>query len=315
MESMKKIPVIIDCDPGVDDAYAIALAHSAPQFDIVAITAVEGNLPASVTRKNALCLCETLDIGCRVAFGAEKPLHKPYDRDASGTHGASGVGSVVFPDPKLKPDDKPAWDVIYEEAVKHGGELVLFAVGPLTNIALALRKYPDLPSYLKRFYIMGGGTFGNVSDTAEFNIWVDPTAAREVFSKLDVYMVGLNATHAASITGQDFDDMIRICSRSPKNWLLRDLSEFSKKNSMENGHDNNIIHDALAVAAAMDPDVATFEPYYVEVEDRDDAPNNGETVVDLKHSSEKQPNCHVAMQVNQPRFVTMLKHMCEYYSR
>ena len=314
MESMKKIPVIIDCDPGVDDAYAIALAHSAPQFNIVAITAVEGNMPASITRKNALCISQTLGIDCRVAFGAEKPLHKPYHRDASGTHGNSGVGSIVFPDPQKKPDERPAWDVIYEEAVKHGGELVLFAVGPLTNIAIALQKHPDLPRYIKRFYIMGGGTFGNVG-AAEFNIWVDPTAAKEVFSKLDVYMVGLNATHAAGLSGQDFDEMIRICSRSAQNWMLLELSKFSKMNSMENGHDNNIIHDALAVAAALNPEVVTFEQYYVEVEDRDNAPNNGETVVDLQHTSGKKPNCHVAMQVNQPLFVSMLKSMCEHYNQ
>lgn len=314
---MSKIPVIIDCDPGVDDSYAIALANSCADFDILAITPVEGNVVAEITRKNALCLREMLDIDCRVAFGAEKPLERAYIRDASGTHGESGVGTVVFPQPVKPADEKPAWDVIYEEAVKHKGELLLFAVGPLTNIATALRLHPDLPQYIKKFCIMGGGTFGNVTATgakAEFNIWVDPLAAKEVFEKMEVYMVGLNATHAAAITGEDFDEMIKLCGDSENSYLPRELSKFSKKNSMENGQDNNIIHDALAVASMINPDVVKYEDYYVYVEDNDDAENVGETVVDLKRESGKKPNCHVAMEVNQPLFVQMMKDMCKYYA-
>lgn len=314
---MSKIPVIIDCDPGVDDSYAIALANSCPDFDIVAITPVEGNVVADITRKNALCLSEMLNLDCRVAFGADKPLVRPYKRDASGTHGKSGVGSVVFPEPQKQPDEKPAWDVIYEEAVKAGGKLLLFAIGPLTNIATALRLHPDLPQYIDKFCIMGGGTFGNVSATgakAEFNIWIDPTAAKEVFEKLPVYMVGLNATHAAAISGADFDEMIEICGEGDNTYLVRELSKFSKKNSMENGHDNNVIHDALAVASMMNPDVVTYEDYYVYVEDDPNAENEGETVVDLKGESDKPANCHVAMKVDQPLFVKMLKDMCRFYA-
>lgn len=314
---MEKIPVIIDCDPGVDDSYAIALANSCEKFEIVALTAVEGNVAARITRKNALCLAQMLNIGCKVGFGAEKPLVRPYKRDASVTHGQSGVGSVKFPEPTLKPDPRPAWDLIYDEAVKSGGKLLLFAIGPLTNIATALRLHPDLPQYIDKFCIMGGGTFGNVTATgarAEFNIWIDPTAAKEVFEKMDVYMVGLNATHVAALTGADFDRMIEICGEKDSTYLVRELSRFSKKNSMENGQDNNIIHDALAVASMIDEKVVSFEDYYVYVEDRADAVNEGETVIDLEGKSGNRPNCHVAMKVNQPLFASMLKDMCRYYA-
>ncbi len=312
---MKKIPVIIDCDPGVDDSYAISLAASRPEFDIVAITPVEGNVAAEITRKNALCLSEILGIDCRVAFGAEKPLEKPYIRDASGTHGKTGVGDIVFRRPRKEPDRKPAWDVIYEEAVKAHGELVLFAIGPLTNIAIALGKHPDLPGLIDKFCIMGGGTFGNVGEgkKAEFNIWIDPLAAKEVFEKMEVYMVGLNATHAAALTSRDFDEMISICKERKKAWLMRELSEFSKRNSEENGSDNNIIHDALAVASLAEPGIVTFKDYYVYVEADPARENEGETVIDYAGESGKAPNCHVAVEVDQPRFARLMKDVCRFY--
>ena len=202
--------------------------------------------------------------------------------------------------------------------MKYDGELVLFAVGPLTNIATALRKYPDLPKYIKRFVIMGGGTFGNVtatSETAEFNIWVDPTAAKEVFEKLEVYMVGLNATHAAAVEIKDFDEILEI-TKERKNSecdYLYQLTTFSKENAFKRGQDNNVIHDALAVAAHMDSDVVKFEKYYVHVEDRE-IENVGETIIDFKGESGKEPNCWVAMDVNQPKFVEMIINMCKHYA-
>ncbi len=316
---MNKIPVIIDCDPGVDDSYAIALANANPNFQIVAITPVEGNVPAVLTRRNALRLRETFDMDdTMIAFGATAPLVRPYFRDASGTHGEDGIGGIELPNPTKAPVEKEAWDVIYEEAVKYNGELVLFAVGPLTNIATALRKYPDLPKYIKRFIIMGGGTFGNVtatSTTAEFNIWVDPLAGKEVFEKMEVYMVGLNATHAAAVDVKDFDEMLEITAAgsNKQSDFLHKLTAFSKENCFIHGEDNNVIHDALAIAAGMDETVVKFEKHYVYVEDRE-IENVGQTIIDLKDESGKEPNCWVAMDVDQPKFVEMIKDMCKYYA-
>ena len=315
---MKKIPVIIDCDPGVDDSYAIAMAHAHPEFEIVALTAVEGNVPAALTRRNCLCLREVLGMtDTKVAFGAELPLQKEYTRVVSVTHGGGGVGGIDFAEPERAPEDVPAWDLIYAEAVKHAGELILFAVGPLTNIAIALRKYPDLPKYIKRFVIMGGGTFGNVSATdsrAEFNIWIDPTAAKEVFEKMEVWMVGLNATHAAALTEQNFADMLAVTAGQPGRAadFLHKLSAFSLENSYGRGEDNNVIHDALAVAAVIDPDTVTFEKRYVYVEDGA-VKNEGETVI--APAGTPNANCHVAMAVDQPRFVRMLIDTCRHYCK
>ena len=316
---MKKIPVIIDCDPGVDDSYAIALAASNPEFEIVALTAVEGNVPASMTCHNCMGLREALGIvNAKVAYGAERPIEKAYSGLSAAVHGEGGVGGIQFPEFELEPDPREAWDLIYDEAVRLNGELVLFAVGPLTNIAIALRKYPDLPKYIKKFVLMGGGTYGNVRASggrAEFNIWVDPLAAKEVFEKLEVWMIGLNATMASAINAQDFDEMLDITSRgnSRECRFIHELTEFSKENSIGRGRDNNVIHDALAVATQMDPAVVEFEKYYVYVEDGE-AENNGETVIDLDRTSGKEPNCWVAMKVDQPRFAGMIKDMCRYYA-
>lgn len=314
---MKKTPIIIDCDPGVDDSFAIALAASRPEFDIIAVTAAPGNVPAILTRRNALALCETLGINCRVGFGADRSLKRPYPRDASETHGKSGVGSVVFGEITKTPDPYPAWEIIYQEALRHKGELVLFAVGPLTNIAMCLMLHPDLPSLLNRLIIMGGGTFGNVTSTgakAEFNAWIDPTAAKIVIEGTEVHMVGLNATHDGAITPEDFDEMIELCGEGDGAYLVRELSKFSKKNHVENGSDNNCIHDALTVASLLDPLCVTFEKHHVYVEDGENAPNIGETVIDLDDTSGKEKNCYVALKADSRRFASMLKDMCRYYS-
>ena len=313
---MSKTPIIIDCDPGVDDSYAVALANYYDGFEIKAITPVEGNVVAASTRRNALGLREILGIDCRVAFGADRPLVRPYVREASGTHGSTGVGSVVLPEPTRGPDEKEAWDVIYEEAVKSEGKLILFAVGPLTNVAIALQKYPDLPKYVDKCVVMGGGTYGNIIETAktaEFNIWVDPQAARIVFEAFDVYMVGCNACFLAPISGEDFDDMIRLCGDGEKAYLVRELSRFSKENAYKSGHDNNIIYDAITVASMIDPEIVKYEDYYVYVEDTRGVVTEGQTVIDLAGRSGKKPNCHVAMDVDVPKWVALLKDMCRYY--
>ena len=314
---MKKIPIIIDCDPGVDDSFALALAHSSELLDILAVTPVAGNVPAELTRRNALDLCAALGIDCRVAFGAEHPLWNPWYQAASHIHGQTGIGTLVLPKADKLPDPMPAWEVIYEEAVRHSGEMILLTVGPLTNIATCLRLHPDLPGHLRKFVMMGGGTFGNVERTgrtAEFNVWVDPKAAAEVFAQMEVWMVGLDATHAAAVEMRDFAEMIAICGDAPGAYAVRELAAFSKHNCEENGFDNNAIHDALAVASIIDPELVGFEKKHVYVECGEEAPNFGQTVIDMDGSSGKMPNCYVATTVDPPRFAAMMKDVCRWYA-
>ena len=161
---------------------------------------------------------------------------------------------------------------------------------------------------------MGGVSFGNMPESeekAEFNIFVDPLAAQEVFEQLEVYMVGLDATHASAIGYEEFDELIEICGRSEKNWFLKHIAEFSKINSMEYGQDNHVIHDALAIASMMDPEMVEFVDRHVEVETDLNKANNGQTYV----LEEGKVNCHFGTnKVNQPAFFKLMKEMCDSYN-
>ena len=178
---MKNIPIIIDTDPGVDDFIAIMLANSCDKLDIRALTAVAGNQTLEKTVKNSLNIAELLKMDTRIAKGAEKPLNIDL-MVADHVHGDSGLGPVVLKDSLRELDKDYAWDVIYQEAIKAEGKLQIIAIGPLTNIAIALMKYADLYKHIDKIVIMGGSTgIGNVRPYSEFNIWADPFAADVVF--------------------------------------------------------------------------------------------------------------------------------------
>nr|WP_286172726.1 nucleoside hydrolase [Acetanaerobacterium sp. MSJ-12] len=309
-----RIPVLIDCDPGVDDAFALALAQSCPHFDIRAITAVYGNMPLKKTLYNARALNEVLAIGAQVAAGAKEPFFKKYDRGddyVSPVHGSTGIASILLPEGRQPLDEDEACDVIYREAVRAGGELLLFAVGPLTNVAKALMRYPDLPGLISRFYIMGGGIeMGNQSPYAEANIFKDPTAARICFEKLPTHMVGLNATCDGALSEADLNELIAACGDGPRAALLKELFAYSRHNAFVKGQDSNIIHDAIAVAWAMDDAVCGGEERRVWV--RDDAGDrDGETVADPVGTA--PANAQVAMTTDTARYKALLLQMCRYY--
>lgn len=304
---MHKIPIIIDCDPGVDDCFAIALAQACGKYDIKAITAVEGNVPAAITRKNALAIAELFQIDCKVAFGAELPLEKPYLCDASDVHGENGLGEIKFENPAKKPEEKPAWDVIYEEAVKAEGKLILFAIGPLTNIAMALRTHPDLPKYIDKFCIMGGGTCGNMTPYAEFNIFIDPTAAKEAIEGMETYVVGLDATRRSGFTNEEMDTFIQI---TKDHEVLNHLLHFARNNNFEENQDIYVIHDALALASMMGENYVQFKSARITVEGDLTKENNGETYVDF---ASEEPNGYFACEVAKEEFFALMKKAFAYY--
>ena len=311
---MKKIPVIFDCDPGVDDAFAMALLKSYTQFDIKGITAVYGNMALSKTSYNALALANVLNIDCPVCKGADKPIYKRYDRSdsyESPVHGKTGTGDIVFPLGDKKFSDIEACDFIYETAKACDGALILFAIGPLTNVAKALMRYPDLPKYIRAFYIMGGGIhMGNQTPFAEANICKDPMAARICFENLTTYMVGLNATHAAALKKQDFEEMRDNCPDNPAGNMIRAMINFSAMNAFEQGSDSNVIHDALTIALAADASVCTLEHHYVYTQDDPYAENDGETVIDDARGA---PNTFVALDTDNRKFKDIMVNMCKFY--
>ncbi len=307
-----KIPVIIDTDPGMDDAIALLLAFSSDKLDIRALTAVGGNIPLVKTSRNLLDLAGYASKEIKVSKGAEKPLLRPLET-AEWVHGESGLGSVVLDKNNGDFYEKSAWDTIYEEAIACEGKLQLIALGPLTNIAITLMKYPDIVSKIQRITLMGGSCYiGNTTPSAEFNIYVDAEAADIVFqSGIPITMVGLDATHKATILEKEIEEIVSVNSRVTDivNGLLISNLEFRKKYS---GLNEAIIHDALAVGAVIDPTIIEKEDYYVAIETAGEL-TYGKTVVDLTRVTKNKPNAEVALGVDRERFVQMFKEMMIAY--
>lgn len=307
-----KIPVIIDTDPGMDDAIALFLALSSDKLDIRALTTVGGNIPLEKTSRNALDLLGYADKEIKVSQGAAKPLLRPLET-AEWVHGENGLGSVVLPKSNGKPYEKNAWDTIYEEAKACEGKLHIIALGPLTNIAITLMKYPDIVEKIGRITLMGGSCYiGNTTPAAEFNIYVDAEAADIVFrSGIPITMVGLDATHKALVSEDEIEEITSIDTKVTEvvKGLLVANVEFRKKHT---GNKEAIIHDALAVGAVIDPSIIDKKDYYVAIETIGEL-TYGRTVVDLTGVTKNTPNAEVALGVDRERFVQMLREMMKAY--
>jgi len=204
--------ILLDCDPGLDDALALLLAHGDPNIELVGVTTVGGNVGLPQTTRNALALREYLHFEkVVVAAGASKPLSGEV-RSAIQVHGESGLGNAALPEPILAVDDRHAVDFIIETVRASPGAIHLVATGPLTNIALALQKEPAIARLVASFTIMGGSfTRGNATPAAEFNIYADPAAARMVFdADWQVVMVGLDLTLQATANGPVVERLGRL---------------------------------------------------------------------------------------------------------
>ncbi|MBC3516626.1 nucleoside hydrolase [Neobittarella massiliensis] len=316
MES-KKIPIIIDCDPGIDDVIAIMLAHSTQKFDILGITPVAGNVPAVHTRRNARDISEFLGINCPVAYGADGPLlTRDRYRPATGTHGESGIGQVVLPPAKNPVYPKPAWDFIYEKAVEQKGELIIVATGPLTNIAITLLKYPDLPQLLKGLYIMGGSTTtGNVNELAEFNIWVDVHAADIVYkSGIVVTQAGCNVCLKTGLPLDFLAELSEMPSRISE--VLKGLvAGYSDVKPDPDGNLSSIIYDAVPFLALIDPDMVTTRDCHIDMECSSSKGGFGATLPDFSYRKEKLPvNCHDIQDLDMQKYRQLCVEMVKYYS-
>lgn len=301
----KRRPFIIDCDTGTDDAIAIIAALYSSQVKVKAITSVNGNVPLKWTAKNNLDLIEYLGFGIPVAKGACAPL-KDIGDYYGDTHGKTGLGSVVIPDAKhsdyVKED---AATLIHNIAVEEGGGLELLVIGPMTNIAIALLNYPDLKHLIKHIWFMGGAaTGGNVSPTAEFNIWVDPLAAHMVCqSGIKLTMVGLDVTLLAVLNKQDTDEIRMMGTKAAE--LTADILEYMITRC-KNGGEDLVMHDALALCAALAPECLETKACYVDVECQGTY-TMGHTMVDQRGRSRKAPNVDVALGLHVDKFKSWLK--------
>jgi inosine-uridine nucleoside N-ribohydrolase len=259
--------VIIDTDPGVDDALALLLAMSSPELTIEGLTPVAGNVPLDLTLPNALRMIEIAGrTDIPVAAGARAPLLRRLVT-AQYAHGENGLGGAVFPEPKTKPIAEPAALFIRQIVRKYPGEVTLIAIGPLTNVASALNTDPELAAMVKGVVMMGGSlSGGNITPAAEFNVYVDPEAARIVFqSGIPITMVGLDVTRKTSLT----DEHVRTLEAA-QNPISQGAAKVAR-NALTHNREHGFLvgpnmHDSLAVASFLDPSLITWEDYYVDIE-------------------------------------------------
>lgn len=259
--------VIIDTDPGVDDALALLLAMRSPELKIEGITPVAGNVPLELTLPNALRMVEIAGrTDIPVAAGARDPLVRRLVT-AAYAHGENGLGGAVFPEPTIKPIGEQAADFIRRTVRKYPGEVTLITIGPLTNVGVALRGDPELAGMVRGLVMMGGSlSGGNITPAAEFNVYVDPEAARIVFqSGIPITMVGLDVTRKTTLTEAHVSTL--EAAQNPVSQAAakigRNVLEHNRKEGFLVGPN---MHDPLAVASFIHPGLLKYQDYYVDVE-------------------------------------------------
>jgi purine nucleosidase len=293
--------IILDCDPGIDDALAIAFAAGHPGIDLAGLTSVAGNVGLDKTTANALAVASFVGAAdVPVTAGCAAPLLRPA-LDAGHVHGESGLGGAVLPPPSRKAEDGHAIDFIIERVAAAPGEITLVATGPLTNIALAVRREPRLPQWVRDFVIMGGSAGrGNVNHAAEFNIWADPEAAAVVFGAgWTVRMIGLDVTLRARATAA-VQARMREFGVLGSELLLPALGQYADSH---NTTGEPPVHDVCAVVSVAEPSVFTYTPASVQVETTGQL-TSGMTVTDF--SSSVIPNALVATEIDVDRFWTIV---------
>jgi inosine-uridine nucleoside N-ribohydrolase len=295
-------PIVIDCDPGHDDAIAILLALASPELELRGLTTVAGNQTLDKTTRNAL---KVLELAGRtdvpVAAGADAPLRRTL-RTAPNVHGESGLDGPDLPEPTTRPVDVHAADAL-ADWLEPG--VVLVPTGPLTNVALLLERHPDVRDRLERIVWMGGAIAeGNTTPAAEFNAFVDPEAARIVFeSGIPVTMIGLDVTHMA-LFGPAHAERLRGTGKAGR--AVAELADFFLEfHRRRYGFEGAPIHDAMAVAHVLDPTLVETVHCNISIETRSEL-CDGRTVVDRWNVTDRPRNAEAGIDVDAERFLELL---------
>jgi purine nucleosidase len=297
--------ILLDCDPGLDDALALLLAQGDPDIELVGVTTVGGNVGLTRTTANALALREYLHFEkVPVAAGAGRPLVGQV-REASHVHGESGLGDAILPVATLPLDGRHAVDLIIDTLRAAPGAIHLVATGPLTNIALALDREPAIARWAASFTMMGGSfSRGNATPAAEFNVYADPEAARVVFdADWQVVMVGLDLTLQAQADGPVIERLGRLGTLAHE--LILPLATFWAKANRSGADDGQAVHDVCAVAHVARPDLFSSRPALVRVETTGEF-TTGMTVVDFDSTF---PNAIVPVKLDVAGFWAYVEHV------
>lgn len=301
------LPIILDCDPGHDDAIALILALASPELELKAVTTSAGNQTPEKTLRNALrilTLLQRSDIP--VAGGAVKPLMRELII-ADNVHGESGLDGPELPEPNFAPQQCNAVELIAKTLRESAEPVTIVATGPLTNIALLLTSHAELQLKIARIVIMGGAAgLGNWTPAAEFNIYVDPEAAEIVFqSGLPIVMAGLDVTHRAQIMSEDIERFRQL--GNPVAAVVADLLDFFMEYHKQEkwGFQGAPLHDPCTIAWLIQPSMFTCVERWVGVETQGKY-TQGMTVVDYYGLTNNAPNTTVMMDIDRQAFVNLL---------
>jgi inosine-uridine nucleoside N-ribohydrolase len=301
------IPVLIDCDPGYDDVIAILLALASPELEVLGITTVDGNQPVAETTENALRIVQFLAREIPVAAGANRPLvHElPFRRTPSTVDAAVRRDIPGLPPATGRAVDEHAVDFLARVLLAADAPVTLLLLGPLTNVALLLARYPDAAERIGRMVLMGGAIGeGNATTAAEFNIYVDPESAHRVFSSgIDLTMVGLDVTYRAIVSPAELKELRDLGRAGAVAAAILDaFPPYRRYSWYPEGYP---VHDAVAVAGLVRPGLLTTEYANVVVECSSEL-SRGRTVVDRRGRSGRKPNARVAIDVDTAAFVRLL---------
>jgi pyrimidine-specific ribonucleoside hydrolase len=305
--------ILIDCDPGHDDAIAIlmAIAHS-DQLNILGITTVGGNQILDKITDNTLKLLSFVNTDIPVARGASAPLLGKL-QTGEIAHGESGMDGPILPPSKFKAIDQGAVEFMLEKIRASEEKVTLVPIGPLTNIALLLTSYPEVTEKIDCISLMGGGIFeGNITATAEFNIYVDPEAANIVFSSgIPIIMSGLDVTTKAEITP---DEMAELKQKGKVSYMVGELLDFYNIYSKKMGYEGSALHDPCAIAWLLKPELFQSKSLYVNVETQG-VLTRGMTVADNRKKPAFPPNTEVLLDVDREGFIKLIFDSLDYLDK
>ncbi|WP_024746360.1 ribosylpyrimidine nucleosidase [Levilactobacillus namurensis] len=304
--------IILDCDPGHDDAIALLMAAAHPAIELLGVTIVAGNQTLEKTVRNGLNVAQLLDISTKFYAGMPQPLVR-QQVVAGNVHGETGLDGPTFGPLQRQVESKNAIQFIIETLMASDGDITLVPTGPLTNIAVAMRLEPRIIPKVKEIVLMGGayGT-GNFTPSAEFNIFADPEAAYDVFnSGIPITMMGLDLTNQTICTEDIIKRMAAVGNVAGT--LFSDLMSFTLKTQFEAfGLKAGPVHDATTIGYLINPKMFQVEPMYVTV-DINRGPSYGRTVCDEHHVLEHQPNANVGISIDTNRFWDLVEFCLRKY--
>ena len=309
---MNREKIILDCDPGHDDAVAMMIAAISPKIDLLGITVVAGNQKLEKTVKNALKVCNHLNLNIPVYSGMSRPMIREQVI-ADDIHGETGLDGPVFEEVKIEVEKKHAVNFIIDTLMNSEEKITLVPTGPLTNIAMAMRFEPRIIKKIKRIILMGGAyQLGNITPAAEFNILADPDAAHVVFtSGIDLTMMGLDLTRQAQATSEVIDKIKSLNNKASE--LFVDLMEFFASTQKEVfGWPAPPVHDPTTIAYIIDPSCIEVKPMFCEVEIWSER-SYGRTLCDYFGILKKKPNVDVAVKLDFDKFWNIIYENLKLY--